>query len=126
MLRTKPTPKTKNIKGRPRGTARHFQPEQNRRSKNFNVWRSIRWLRRFTTFDLMATLQQEEQGDSYQRVYAYLKRLQDADYLAGQRRAPKPTIYSLLRDTGPYAPMPQSNGTVFDPNLRKFFGEACQ
>lgn len=83
----------------------------------------MRVLRRFTAPDLCVT-----SGIKTVNVQRYLRYLAAAGYLRLVREnvnglAGSYRLYQLIRDTGPHAPIPWSERTVYDPNVKRVFGE---
>lgn len=100
-----------------------FDPKKNEASAQYDIWRSMRVLRRFTLPELVSTVTTTTQKS----IYTYVWRLKRAAYLASDRpKKTERTVFRLLRDTGPYAPMLRRDGTVYDANKKAVFGEVRQ
>jgi hypothetical protein len=93
-----------------RGIQMHPQREAAMRDR---IWRSMRIMRRFTRGDLMATA-----NASSSVTWRYLNALAKNGYVKAARVGPSHKMaYTLIADTGPLAPRPFSDGSIFDPNL---------
>lgn len=83
------------------------------------AWQSMRMLRRFCLRDLQATAE-----ISYDNIKKYVRGLERSGYLRRvgryeSGRKGSHITWLLVRDTGPYAPRMQSDGSTYDPNLHK-------
>lgn len=106
--------------------ARVHRPFEPRRSLvSQKLWRSMRMLRAFTYQKLEITTE-----GTRRYITNYCIALHRAGYLRrseakiGPRR--KSAVWTLIRDTGPNPPMCRRDGTVFDTNEHRVYGEATQ
>lgn len=100
-----------------RGWHPPFDRKRHEASGQYKIWRSMYMLRRFTYGELAATT-----GAMLDTVKSYVRRLQKAGYVRrhGKHHAP---VWVLVRRTGPLAPALRRDGTVYDYNERKVFGQ---
>jgi len=80
----------------------------------------MRIQRRFTVPELQAAAE-----IGYSNALRYLRRLEAAGYVRKARehapgRTASFTLWLLVHDTGPQAPIPQRDGTVWDPNRERY------
>lgn len=78
------------------------------------LWRSMRILRIFSRNELTAVSGITTRGVTWRFLHA----LEREGYLTSEPRGrAHRLVYRLAKDTGPVAPRPFSDGTIFDPNL---------
>lgn len=109
------------IKGGPKGQVKLIKGTIRQRA-----WCAMRIRRSFTIGELVADAAEPDEGQPRDNIGRFLSRLAQAGYVREQpRRAPGTAIgsngfkrYSLVRNTGPKAPVFRSElGVIFDPNL---------
>lgn len=91
-----------------------------RNSSIENMWRTIRILGAFSARDVAAHATTGDVKVSEQAAKRYLSFLHRSGYLRVQNKAIRrrtQTIYRLISNTGPMAPLVQRGKKVFDPNL---------
>lgn len=99
---------------RPKGSRLSSKPGARARA-----WNSMRILRSFTLADLMRTAEiREENADHFIRAIRRAGFIRVEKPNRGSRTA---TVYRIVRDTGPLAPIPWKNGEVLDQNTRTIY-----
>lgn len=97
-----------------------FSIVKNEGTAQYHIWRSIRFLRRFTVVELAATVTRS----TFNSVHSYVKCLRQAGYLATEagKAEHRRAIYRLVRNTGPLAPeLRRRDRAVYDPNIETVF-----
>jgi len=112
------------IKSGPRGPIPRLKAR--RKSMTVRLWRSMRMHQKFSINDLLIdSVRDEKTGRDM--ASRYLRGLEQAGYVFRlQVKAPGTSLtsngfvrWSLIRDTGPQAPVLRRDGTVFDPNTQE-------
>lgn len=80
------------------------------------LWQSMKQLGSFDTGRL-----QKDAKVGAKTTIIYCRHLRDAGYLQFIGKDERFPIYTLVRDTGAYAPVIDANGSVFDPNIQGNF-----
>lgn len=86
--------------------------------KRGRLWHALRILRNATAYDLMAVAEVPSRG----HVLRFLWQLRRAGYVRSRpgRTNQEPTVYTLIRDTGPKCPSVLRRGTVvYDHNTEQ-------
>lgn len=94
----------------------HIKPNSSRRK----AWIAMRILRLFSLSDLQISVEISEEN-----VKKYVRYLLEAGYLRVTRKrlngSTDCNTYQLIRNSGPLAPVPRRDKTVFDPNSKEIF-----
>lgn len=90
-----------------------FNRDRHEQSGQYRLWSLMRVHRVFTYQDLMAVVDR-----SLHTVKSYCLGLARAGYLRRSGKHDRP-VYTLIRDTGPYAPQIRRDGRVFDLNTKR-------
>ena len=81
---------------------------------NEAVWRAMRILKKFTRAELLAHVSKYTTESS---LRSYIKALRAAGYLQGDDKTHAPTVYRLVKNTGPQPPQILRVKEVYDPNI---------
>lgn len=94
-----------------------FDVGRDSKSWQHRTWRAMRIHRSFTPRAISAGLP----GIKPRTVQLYMRQLHDHGFLR-RVRGGSASSYVLVLDPGPFAPVPRSDGTVWEPNQEKVYG----
>lgn len=83
------------------------------------IWTAIRIVRRFEMSDLVVSVRSSRFKTTPESIRVYVSKLVLSGYIRRSRsgfRNTMPSVFTLIRDTGPLAPAMKNDGTVWDRN----------